>query len=151
MSKAEQASPLDALAAQAEGLEVGQVEQGGPVAAEQPKPSNAEILAGAFAMFRDLACMILDLQTPKATFPDRDAGQLGQAWGAVCDKRGVDLARIMGDYGAEVTAVVITATVLKRVATAAKAELAARDPAAVTEAAPVPAAEPEGGVAHHVV
>lgn len=142
MSKAEQASPLDALAAQAEGLEVDQAEQGAPVPVEQPKASNGEILGGMFAMVRDLACMVLDLRSPKATFPDQDAMQLGQAWGAVCDKRGVDLARIMGDYGAEVAAVVMTATVFKRVSSAVNAELAAREPAAVTDAEPKPAEVP---------
>ena len=143
MTKAEQASPLEALAAQAEGLEVDQVEQGAQAPAEQPKASNADILGGMFAMMRDLACMIFDVSSPKATFRDAEAVQLGQAWGAVCDKRGVDLARIMGDYGAEVTAVILTATVIKRVSSAVQAEVDARKPGSITDADPKPApAEP---------
>lgn len=138
------ASPLEALAAQAEGLEAPPVEQGAQaVQVEAATPSNGELLAGMFVVVRDLACMVLDLKSPRVTFPDNDAAQLGQAWGAVCDKRGVDLGRLMGDYGAEVAAVIITATVAKRVMVAAKAELAERAPPAAP-AEPAAAAVGEG-------
>lgn len=140
---------LGALAAQAEGLEAEAaaadgVGQGGEPVPAAPVQTNAQLLAGVFQLGRDVGCIVAGVHSPRVVLDDGTLQQLGDAWGAVADKRGWDLQRLMGDYAAEVSAVMITFTVGMRVNKALQAELAARErkagePAAVPEPAPQPA------------
>jgi hypothetical protein len=83
--------------------------------------------------------MVLDLKTPQATLHDENCSKLGGMWGAVADKRGMDLNAMMGDYAAELAAVVGTVMIGKAVLKSARNELAARTP--VEEKEPAPAGE----------
>ena len=139
---------LGALAAQAESLEAeaatamgeGQGSEQQPVV---PVQTNAQLLAGVFQLSRDVGCIVAGVQSPRVVLDDATLQQLGDAWGAVADKRGWDLQRLMGDYAAEVSAVMVTITVGVRVNKALQTELAMRekdaDPAAVVEPVPQPA------------
>lgn len=140
---------LGALAAQAEGLEAEAAAadgagQGGEPVPAAPVQTNAQLLAGVFQLGRDVGCIVAGVHSPRVVLDDGTLQQLGDAWGAVADKRGWDLQRLMGDYAAEVSAVMITFTVGMRVNKALQAELAARErkdrePEAVPEPAPQPA------------
>lgn len=141
---------LKALAAQAEGLEseAAAAEAGAAVGGEQqpaaPVQTNAQLLAGVFQLGREVGCIIADVQSPRVVLDDATLQQLGDAWGAVADKRGWDLNRVMGDYATEVTAVMVTITVAVKVNKALQTELATRErkpgePGEVIEPAPQPA------------
>lgn len=146
---AEQNNDLAALAGQAAGLDdaaaagVGQGvgEGAGQQAEAAPGQSNAEILAGTFQMLREAGCILGGVESPRRVLDDGTLSSLGSAWGAVCDKRGWNLAQFMGNYGPEVAAVMMTVTVVNRVHAAVRAELAAREPveAEVVQPAEAPA------------
>jgi len=127
----EKLTELGALAAQAEGMEAAQDEGAANQWSEQakegqPSVSNAQLLDGAFQLARDTGCIVFDLQSPKAVMTDETCGQLGAAWGAVCDKKGWNLAGVMGDYAAEVTAFVMTATLIMKLRRVVGDELAVK-------------------------
>lgn len=140
---------LGALAAQAEGLEAEAAAatgegQGAEQAPAVPVQTNAQLLAGVFQLGRDVGCIVAGVQSPRIVLDDATLQQLGDAWGAVADKRGWNLQRLMGDYAAEVSAVMVTITVGVRVNKALQTELAMREraaaePAAAVEPAPQPA------------
>lgn len=141
----EVATGIEALAQQADNLEPlgGNPDAPGEGAAPDEVlpavPTNAKIIGGGLQMLRDVLCMVLDLKTPAATLHDGNCAKLGGLWGAVADKRGVDLNAMMGDYAAELAAVVGTVLIGKAVMTGARNELAARAP--VEEKEPAPAGE----------
>lgn len=134
---------LAALAGQAEALqaEAGADAQGegGAQAAEPARQTNGQLLAGTFHLAREVGCALGGVQSPRMVLDDPTLQQLGDAWGAVADKRGWDLQKIMGDYAAEVAAVMLTITIGTRLNRAIQAELAARDPKPAQ--APAPAAD----------
>lgn len=131
---------LEALAAQAEGLEADRAQDAagqdaGPGAAQGvPLQTNADLLAGTFQLARDVFCIIGEVQAPRMVLDDATVVQLGQAWGAVADKRGWDLSKLLGDYAAEVAAVMMTLTVGGKLVKAVRAEMDAKAP---REAEPV--------------
>lgn len=134
---------LSALAAQAEGLETAQdaAQQGqGEPQQAAPVQTNAQLLAGTFQLAREVGCVVAGVNSPRVVLDDATLTQLGDAWGAVADKRGWDLAKLMGDYAAEVSAVMLTVAVLSKVAKGVQNELAAREREAA-EVKPVPVAE----------
>ncbi|GKS96767.1 hypothetical protein [Acidovorax sp. SUPP2825] len=139
---AEKTDELSALAGQAAGLETAQEQaaegQGGAPAA--PVQTNAKILAGAFHLGREVSCAVLGLQSPRMVLDDPTLQQLGDVWGAVADKRGWDISAILGDYAAEVAAVMLSITVGVKLMKAAGAELDAR------ERKPEPAPSPDANV-----
>lgn len=128
-------SELEALAAQAEGLQAEHqqaqgAEQGdGEQAQGVPLQSNAELLAGTFHLAREVVCIIGEVQAPRHVLDDTTLQQLGQAWGDVADKRGWDLHKIMGDYAAEIAAAMLTFTVGGKLVKAVRAEIDAKAPA----------------------
>ncbi len=63
-------------------------------------------------MFRELVCLVLDVDTPRATLDEKTARAIGQAWEPVCAKYGVDLGRVVGGFGPELAAVATTAPLL---------------------------------------
>jgi len=127
---------LALLAGQAQGLDDAAAgataEQGGAAPPEPPGQSNAELLAGTFHMLREAGCVLGGVESPRRVLDDAMLGALGNAWGAVCDKRGWDLKSIMGNYGPEVAAVMLSITVAQRLNAAVSAELAAREPKPAT-------------------
>nr|WP_315242878.1 hypothetical protein [uncultured Albidiferax sp.] len=143
----EVATGIEALAQQADNLETlstGPDAPGQGGAAEEVAPAvptNAEIIGGAVQMVRDVLCMVLDLKTPASTLHDGNCQHLGALWGAVADKRGLDLNSMMGDYAAEVAAVVGTVVIGQAVMRGARAELAARAPVDVEEKPAQPGGE----------
>lgn len=126
----EKLTELGALAAQAEGMEAAEAAEAAAAQGEAPEAapsvSNAQLLDGAFQLARDTGCIVFDLQSPKAVLTDETCGQLGAAWGAVCDKKGWNLAGVMGDYAAEVTAFVMTATLIMKLRRVVGDELAVK-------------------------
>lgn len=142
---AEKIDELAALAGQAASLESAQDEaaavgQGG--APVPPPQTNAQILTGAVHLAREASCIVLDVQSPRSVLDEATMQQLGEAWGAVADKRGWNLQQLMGDWGVEIAAVMTTITVGMRLSKAVGAELAARD--RKPEPAPQPAAVDAG-------
>lgn len=134
MSTEQTGGELEALALQAEGIGAspeaagpgdaqGEGAQGAP-----PGQSNADLLAGTFQLARDVVCIIGEVQAPRQVLDDATLQQLGAAWGAVADKRGWDLSKLMGDYAAEIAAVMMTFTVGSKLVKAMRAELDAKAP-----------------------
>jgi hypothetical protein len=103
---------------------------------ENPKLTNAQILAGALGAGRDVFCLVTDFKTPKATLSDENCTTLGDAWGKVCDKRGWNLNGYLGDYALEIAAALATVAIAKAVADGVKAEIAQREPVDVSSSEP---------------
>lgn len=124
---------LEILAQQASTLEAEQPTSGEP--APPPAPpvqTNAQLLAGTFQLAREAFCIIGEVRSPRAVLDDGTLQQLGDAWGAVADKRGWDLSKLMGDYGPEVAAVMLTITVGTKLAKVVQAELQAINASKIT-------------------
>lgn len=127
------ADAADSAALDATDLGVSE-QQDGPLPAAAP--TNAIVLAGAFKMVRDVFCGFTSLQTPATVITDAKAEALGNVWGAVADKHGLNLFALTGDYGLEIAAVVTTIPIALALHAGVKAELAARA---------APPAQPEEG------
>lgn len=116
--------------------------------APAPGPSNAELIAMGVEMFRELLCMVLDVETPKTTLDEKTARAIGQAWEPVCAKYSVDLGRLMGGFGPELAAIVTTGPLLFKAWRALDRELTekrrppARLPAADKGPPPAPTPPP---------
>lgn len=112
-----------------------------PGAVAEPAPlTSAQIVAGAIATGREVFCIVTKLQSPKTHLNDNTVKQLGDWWGPVLDKHGIDLSKYMGDYALEIAAVVGTVTIGAQVRAAVIAEIAAREkPSQGTTAAPLAA------------
>lgn len=119
---------LEALALEADNL-TGNNPQPGTEQPEEKAPAitNAEVIAMAIGMGRDVFCMASTLQSPKKHLDDTAVKSLGDAWGAVCDKRGLDLNAALGDWGVEIGALVITAQIGYTLKTAVTEEIRARN------------------------
>lgn len=139
---------LGALAAQAEGLEADAAAAtaapgaGGEQAPAVPVQTNAQLLAGVFELGRETFCVVSGLQSPRHVLDGPTVQQLGEVWGAVADKRGWDLSRLMGDYAAEFAAVACTITIGMKLNKAVAAELATREPKEKGERVIEPAPQP---------
>lgn len=97
-------------------------------------------------MFRELVCLVLDVDTPRTTLDEKTARAIGQAWEPVCAKYGVDLGRVVGGFGPELAAVATTAPLLFKAYRALDRELSdkRRAPArlAAADKGPPPAPTP---------
>lgn len=148
--KTPQNDDLAVLADHAQGLDaaaagVGTAEAGeGAAPSEPPGQSNAELLAGTFQMLREAGCVLGGVESPRRVLDDSTLAALGNAWGVVCDKRGWNLQQLMGNYGPEVAAVMLSITIAQRLNAAVRAELAAREPKPAGEGATDAAVKHEG-------
>lgn len=107
-----------------------------------PAITNAQAIQGALVAARDVFCLFTKLESPRQTLTDAAVQQLSELWGAVCDKRQINLAGYLGDYAAEIAAGIATLSIAMSVRAGVVAELAARKPAEplATDTAPAPAA-----------
>jgi hypothetical protein len=120
--------------------------EGGHGEPEPPKPTNGDLLTDMIKLLRDTFCGITELQSPKRHLDDEKAAVLGQAWGAVADKHGLDLVSVAGDYATEIAAVVVTLPVAAAINTSVKAEIAERKAKEQGGAAAVPTAPGPGTI-----
>lgn len=131
---------MDDLAREAESIgrepPPGGPEQGAAGDA-QPKVTNATVIAGTLEAIREGFCFVTKLESPRRVFTADAATQLGAVWGAVCDKRKIDLQKWLGDWGLEFAALMATLQVVGAVREAVTAELAERKKAAEGAGAPV--------------
>ena len=104
-------------------------------ATEPQSLTSAQIIGGALAAGREVFCLVTKLQSPKRVLTDDRAQHLGALWGPVCDKHGIDLAKYLGDYGAEVGAIVGTFAIVMELRTAVTAEIVATRKENTVEAA----------------
>lgn len=141
--------PFAALAADAAAIDAPAGEGGdgapgadGAAQAEPPAPSNAEIIAQGLALVRDTLAAFAKVQSIKRTMNDETCRTLADVWAPVCDKHGLQLADMAGDYLPELRAIMTTAGIV----TVAWSEL--RDEMRAMKATPVqpetaPADKPE--------
>lgn len=133
MTDTKKPTTLDALAMQGDQLdqkaEADARQDNGQEA--QPEaaapPSNAQVIAGALALGREVFCAVSKLQSPKVHLNDEAVQQLGAVWGPVCEKHGWNLHEAMGDWGLEIAALVVTAQIGLALRAAVVEELAARN------------------------
>lgn len=116
----------------------------GPQAANdakaEPEQSNAELISGVLQMVRDAGCQLSGLQTPARVATDKRLENIGLLWGKVADKRGWNIAGMLGGYAEEIAATIATVALGRELAAVITAELAARrreDPAPNDPPAPV--------------
>lgn len=134
---------FDKMAADAEAAlgagAAGGTEPGTEKVVAEPIPSltNAQAIEGAVIMAREAFCGMTKLKSPRAALPNEGARQLGELWGPVCDKHGINLAEWIGDYVLEFSAIMATVAILTQVRAAVQAEIAAMKAA---EKKPEPAA-----------
>jgi len=136
---------FEKMAAEAESaLGAGAAGEGGAqpgtekvVAEPVPQVTNAQMVASAIVVSRVMFCKITQLESPKNTLSNEIAAELGQLWGPVCDKYGLNLAELFGDYTLEFTAVMATMAIVTQVRAAVQAEIAQRK---ASEPQPDPAA-----------
>lgn len=132
------ADPLEALAAQAAGLEASQDAQAAPDDAQAiPSLSNAQAIAGAIGAGREAFCFFTKLTSPRRVLDDATVSGLGELWAPVLDKHGIRLGEYLGDYALEIAAVLGTVAIAAQLRTAAAAEIKAQTvDAEKTSAAP---------------
>jgi hypothetical protein len=109
------------------GGEPGQAPPGPGADDAAPKVTNATFIAATLEGARDVFCMVSKLESPKRVFTANEATALGEAWGRVCDKRRLDLQALMGDWGLEVVAAMLTFQVLSIVREAVRVEIASKN------------------------
>lgn len=130
---------LEALATEAETLHTDQPEASTAQAGSDAPPplTNAQVLGGAIAAARSVFCAVTKLESPARVLDDNAAQRLGQAWGPVLDKYGIQLHETMGAFMVEITAVLVTIEIGMQLRMAVLSELAARNAKPVTpESAP---------------
>ena len=138
--------PLDALASEADSLanppEPGA--PGGQVApAPPPEPGNFEALAFLLAGFREVACLVLKVQSLKRTLGDPNVEACARVLAPVADKYGLKLGDMLG--GPEAAAVMMAGPILWGAWRELDAELRARRARPAAEPAGEPAAAPGQG------
>ena len=109
-----------------EGEAAEQAAAGGPP--PPPIVTNATLIAGLLEIVPEVAGLVWSVKSPKAILTHDRATELGNLWGAVCDKRGIDLQKLMGDWSLEVAAATATMVICNDIRKAVAAELAARKP-----------------------
>lgn len=105
----------------------------------EPEQSNAELISGVLQMVRDAGCQLSGLQTPARVATDQRLENIGMLWGRVADKRGWNIAGMLGGYAEEIAATIATVALGRELAHVITAELAARrrdTPAANDDTAP---------------
>ena len=134
--------PLEALASEADGL-ASPAEPGAPGAgqlepAPPPEPGNYEALAFLLAGFREVACMVLKVQSLKRTLADPNIEACARVLAPVADKYGIKLGDMLG--GPEAAAVMVAGPILWGAWRELDAELRARRARPAEEPAEDPAA-----------
>lgn len=119
-------SALDDLAKQADNLNSQQPDpdnaQPGQAA---PLPmTNAQALGAAFELVRETLCIVANVQSPRTTLATDKLQPIADAWGAVCDKRGISLVDMLGDYILELKALGMTVPLFLVAKAALAAEIA---------------------------
>jgi hypothetical protein len=140
-----QPNEFDNLAAEAEAISIDQPlpgESQAPAVDAPPEQSSGALLAGMIELAREVFCTIGGVQSPRQVLTPGTVEQLGQAWGAVADKRGWNLSKMMGDYAAEVSAVMVTVPVVIALRRSVVAELEVINRKPAIEAANDAQAEP---------
>src|SRR4051812_9696732 len=85
-----------------EGEALGQVDGGdaaAPGTALVPTPApptNAQLFAGAIAAGREAFCAFTRFESPRKTLSDEAVQRLGEVWGPVLDKHGINLHSYLG-------------------------------------------------------
>lgn len=123
---------IDDLAAAADSI--GTEGEGSPkppgtdiVVAEAGPPTNEQLLAGALSAGRETFCLFTKFESPRVTLNDDVAKQLGNLWGPVLTKHGIDLNRYMGDYALEIAAAFGTFQIAAAVRSGVVAEMRERE------------------------
>ncbi|WP_341904034.1 hypothetical protein [Polaromonas sp. YR568] len=123
------ASPLAALADQAQGLLQPPAETGGDTPEGEVtapgKMSNAQVLMMAVELVRDTLCTFAKVTSPKTTMANEVMQPVVDANAAVLDKYGVDLSKATGDYMTEIKAAMVTVPVLLAIRSGLSEELKA--------------------------
>lgn len=148
----EPVSELERLADQADQLgAAADPDHGGAPGADQaPAPlTNSQVLITAFELVRETLCTVAGVTSPRRTVSTEQLAPLADAWGAVCDKHGVDLSTMVGDYILEFKAIALTVPVILAARNALQAEIAEKrrsaDVTDVTEKAAPAEADPNHG------
>lgn len=116
--------PLDLLAAQAESMGASQDAEAQPGEAQPIPPlSNAQAIAVAIGAGREAFCFFTKLKSPRTVLDDATVGQLGELWGPVLDKHGINLGDYLGDYALEIAAAIGTFSIAAALRTAINAEI----------------------------
>lgn len=138
---------LEALATEAEtiGPAPGSAPQKGEQGEEDAPAgqTNAQIISMAIGLGRDVFCTASTLQSPRQHLTPEAVENLGNVWGAVCDKHGWDLGAAIGDWGTELAALAVTAQIGFALRASVVAEIRARN-AKPVEAETVEAGEVAG-------
>lgn len=141
--------PFDALAGEAAALEGAADQAGGTGEAAQAgpaMPTNAEVIAQALALVRDTAGAFAKVNSLKRTLNDETCRTLADVWAPVCDKHGVNLAAMAGDYLPELRAIMTTAGIVTVAWSELREEMRAMN-ATPVQPEPEPAAGPEAAPA----
>jgi hypothetical protein len=137
-------TPLDGLAAAIEAdttLNPDNPEAGtdqGQGGTEAPMLSNAQMFAGAIAMGTQVFTVVTQIKAPQNILTHERCAQLGELWGPVLDKYGINAGQFMGAWQLEIAAIMGTVGIVLELRTAVRAEVAQR------QAEQGKAAEPEG-------
>lgn len=124
------ADQLDDLAAQADRLEAPPADAGdagAPAAPGAPAPAapgNYEACGFLLAGFREVACMLLRVESLKRTLDDANVERCARVLAPVADKYGLQLGGMLG--GPEIAAAMVAGPVLWTAWRELDAELAAR-------------------------
>lgn len=104
------------------------LEHGADAGPPEPEAlTAAQIIAGAIAAGREVFCLVTKMESPRRTLDDANAKAIGALWGPVLDKHGIDLAKYIGDYGLEFTALMGTFAIAAGVRKGVLAEMDAMD------------------------
>lgn len=127
-NEATEATPLDNLAAAIEAdqsLKTEGADTDQPEADKAPELSNAQLFAGAIAMGVQVFTVVTKVQAPKNILTHERCAELGELWGPVLDKYGINAGQFMGAWQLEIAAVLGTVGIVLELRTAVRAEVAA--------------------------
>jgi hypothetical protein len=131
--------PLEALALQADTLGAAPPDAGAPGAPGADAPPlespNLALIALALTAFREASCLMLNVQSPRATLTDTAIRDCASAIAPVADKYGLNLGV---QFGPEATAAFVAGPILWNAWSQLSLELKARQAKPVGDAPPDP-------------
>ena len=135
------ATPLDGLAAAIAADPALKTDgQGNEDAPEQdaaePQLSNAQLFAVGVEIGAQLFTVITKIKAPQNVLSHERCAQLGELWGPVLDKYGINAGQFMGAWQLEIAAVMGTVGVVLELRSAVRAEIAQRQAEQQKEAEP---------------
>lgn len=140
---ASEPSDLDRLADEAALFDDDADEAASPSGAQgAPRLTNAALLLAALELVRETVCTVAGVKSPRATLSSDKLEPLADAWGAVCDKHGIELQAVVGDWLVEIRAVALTVPLVLGARAALVAEIADKRSGAAGGDASAPAAAP---------